>query len=173
MPSKLIIAAIGFIATAILGIFLLFPQYKNLQSLEAQIALKEAELEYQSEYLASVKKAKETLDNYSSQLEKINTALPDAVSYPAILENIQMQAAKSGLVIGDVKPLPAGISPSNSQIRKYSVQVVLSGNYPDLKKFISNIENSARIFNINKISFDYSKEGKALEFSLIIEASSY
>lgn len=184
MP-RIITILICIFATLILILFLVWPKYKDLRSSQLEIKRKETELGYMEEYFSDLSKTSEELTRYEVELSKIDSALPADPSIPSLLNFLQKTSAQNGLIFKDFggfsivsPPKPGeGKAPSKegelpSKIKKIHIDFEVSGSYPALKNFLTTLENSARIFEVESISFS-SEEEEIFSFDLAIETYSY
>lgn len=160
--NKLIII-IGVVVLALaLGLFLLWPKYQDLQTLRSNIRERETELQSKEGYFALVRAASSTLDQYQEPLAKIVSALPDDPSLPPLLNFFQSTAAQTGLLLEKVS-LGGVVTSSEKPTAPKEVRVTiqLRGSYQSLKDFLATLENSARLIEIEKLSFTTPKEVEA------------
>jgi len=153
-------------------IFLLvYPRVQNLFFLKKEILEKESDLQSEEEYFQEIEKTSEELKKYQDSLLKIDSALPKKFSLPELLNFLQKVTSQSGLSLKGISsvsatPLLAG------KIKENRLNLVLVGNYSDFRNFLSILENSARLIEVENISFSLPKEGQT-NFNLTIKVYSY
>ena len=143
----------------------------NLSSLQQ-------DLENRNEYL---KKLQELNDSYknlsSSQLTRLEQALPKESDIPGLLVQLESLAFSEGVFLRGVSfsEVPqetlstrssnrtvrnnqTGASSPDQLVRKISVNLDLlsagAGNYEQIKSFLAALENNLRIFDIDSVFFD-------------------
>ncbi len=161
------------ITLSLLMIFLMFSKYQSLSLLKKNIAKNKQVLSHQEEYLDSLTKASQRLKKYDEEMAKVESALPSSPSLPELLNLIQNESTQHNL---SLKKIGSAISvPSEIGMTKATrLNFVVSGGYSDLKDFISDLENSARLIDIESISFSSPKEKEGLfTFSITIKVHSY
>ena len=171
--SRQITIAIFLLTALILGIFLVWPKYQDLQNLNSQIRQKQSELKSQGEYFLKLEEISQRLEDQKEILAKIDSALPGRPSLPALFDFLQKTSSQSGLVL---KEIGFGSQPILGQemIKEIQIPLVLSGSYPAFKDFLKKIEKSARILEVNSVSFSsLSAKEKLFDFSLKIKTYSY
>lgn len=174
MPfPKILLTFVNLAGALVVGIFLVFPTYQNFQDLEKQIQRKNAELQSKSEYFFQLTSISRKLQEYQAQLSKIDTAIPESVSIPALLNILQSKASKSGLVVKELESASIQDNTSNLRLKDISITITLAGSYSSLKEFISDLEASSKLFTIKKISFKSPEKGGSFEFKLSIVTHSY
>ena len=161
---------IFFSLSFFLIIFLIFPKYQNLNSLKKEIFEKEDELSSQEKYFETLQETSEELKKYEDSLSKVDTALPQNPSLPELLNFIQKTSSQSGLSLKGISP--AVTSPLEGEIKETRINFLLVGSYPDFKNFLSILEKSARLIDIENFSFSSLKEGP-FNFNLAIKVYSY
>lgn len=149
----------------------IFKRYENLSLLRGEISIKEDELQSQEEYFDKLQDISNKLQENKDLLDKIESALPLNSETPELLAFVQKSASQSNLVLGDIN-LGSMLS-DLKDIKKIKVNFLLAGDYLGLKKFISLIENSSRLIDIDSIYFSYSEKGELFKFNLKITAYSY
>jgi len=161
-----------FFSFSLLLIFvLILPTYQDLTSLRKKISEKEAELEIQEKYFQELQKISEELKNYEIPLSKIDSALPLKPSLPELLNFIQKASSQSGLSLKEIGQAST-FSVEKEKIKETKLDLVLVGSYSDFKNFLSVLEKSARIIEVENISFSTPKEG-SFNFILTIKVYSY
>ena len=178
MP-KILISGIILVVILLGGFFLIWPEYQKWQDLIVNVADKKAELETVKEYFSSLEATSEELKTHQEALAKIQSALPNDPSVPSLMNLIQKSALENGILLKKVD----SFSVSGESIKKITIPVTVVGAYSSLKGFISSLEKSARIIDINVITYSSAKsatkesssivEEELPSFNLSITANSY
>jgi len=179
MPRPLAII-IGLILLVALGIAVVFPKYQNLNLIQLKIKEKEAELQSEKEYFSNLSEISEKLKEYEESLSKINSALAAEPRLPALFNFLQIAASQNGLVLKKIAPtLPGplkeelveeGLSP---EIREVGINLAVAGSYSSFKNFLSTLEKTARMIELESISFSTLEEAGPIDFNLRIKVYSY
>ncbi len=148
----------------------IFKKYENLSLLRGEISIKEDELQSQEEYFDKLQDISSKLQENKDLLDKIKSALPSNPETPELLAFVQKSASQSNLVLGDIN---LGLISLDKDVKKTKVNFLLTGDYLGLKKFISFIENSSRLIDIDSIYFSYPEKGELFKFNLKITVYSY
>jgi len=165
--NKLIIIGVCLILALVLGFTLTWPKYQNLRVLQINIEAKEAEFQSKEEYFSRVKEVSEELEKYPESFSKISSALPENPSLPSLFNFLQLSAAQTGLVLEEI--ILGGVAEGEI---KASCQ--LTGDYSAFKSFLLILENSARIIEIEKISFAFPEEAEeSFDFIVRIKTNFY
>lgn len=172
MP-KYLITVMAFLITGVLVMVLVLPSYQELNLTEAQIEEKNTDLLYQDERIAELRGLSDQLKDHQESLDKITMALPDDPSLPSLLRDLEAQASKSGLVLRNIGLASVSKESLNAKVKNIEVDIFLVGSYSALKEFLQNLENSARLLDVKKISFSRPQAGGAFTFNLLIQAHSY
>ena len=160
-------------ALALLIIFtLVFPKYRNLDYFKKEILIREAELQSQEEHLQDLSGTLKEIEEKKESIAKIESALPEDPSLPDLLNFFQKAASQSGLILEEVSPETIRSSEEGG-IKDTLVDLVLKGTYFDFKNFLSLVEKSARLIEVNNTSFEASESGDLLTFELSIKVHSY
>jgi Tfp pilus assembly protein PilO len=153
--------------------FFIFPKYQKFNSFKKEILAKEKELSSQEKYFETLKETSEELKKYETSLSKIDSALPQNPSLPELLNFIQKASSQSGLSLKEISP--AVTSPlEKSEIKETRINFLLVGSYQDFKNFLFILEKSARLIDVENISFASPKEKEGLfNFAITIKVYSY
>lgn len=139
------------IVTFGLGFFLVLPKYQELQSNNARVQEKKAEIAARTEYYNGLKAIIDDLNYYRESMDKIETALPDDLDAPALMNFVQAAAMQSGLALQDINYTESGKGAALSSglsLANYEISLKVSGSYENFKNFISIIEHSSRLISV-------------------------
>lgn len=155
------VAAVIVLAVTLIFVFLFaVPKYKESGDLQASLVKKQAEYDGKSVYYLKVLALISDIEDRKDALEKINSALPSNFSFASLIYFLQKKADKAGLSIqsvtfSDILPASYGETSQvlSKEVKNITFTLYLSGNYRDLKNFLSSLERSARLFEVKTISF--------------------
>jgi len=155
MP-RILISFILIGLSVIFGVLFLWPRYQELNNLWAQIKNKELEIQYQNEYYQELNSLSQKLEERQEGLAKIDSALPSKPRLPSLLKFFQKTASENGLILTSagefsIKSLP------EANLKEIQNSLNLSGSYPALKNFLRALEKSARLIEVDSISFSASR----------------
>lgn len=173
--SRQIIIIITLSSALIFGIGLVSPKYQDLNRIQKQIGEKKAELQSQEEYFSNLKKTSEELKSYEVQLSKIDSALPPDpfVSFSVLFDFIQKASSQSGLILKVINPVGSKPSQTLEGIQETALSLIVSGSYSSFKNFLSLLEKTSRLIEVENISFSSLGEEAPLNFNLRIKVYSY
>jgi Tfp pilus assembly protein PilO len=172
--NKIILIPVFLIITIALVFGLVSPRYKDYNEKMAQVKSKEAELQAVKDYYAAVDKTSKELAKYTGEMARINLALPNETSDIAISDYFQKKSSESGLVLEDsILPVTIAQSSLNPLLKENNVSLSLSGSYSALKNFLYGIEESARMPEVDKISFSAGEKESSLSINLSLKLYSY
>lgn len=166
---------INFLLSFSLFFLVIFPKAQTFFDWNNEILEKDSELRYQEENFQELREISEKLKTYENSLSKIDSALPRAASVPLFLDFIQKASAQSGLSLKTISPslnASAEKEGGGGVIKEMRVNLTVSGSYSDFMGFLSFLENSARLIEVENISFA-SSEKSPLSFNLTIKTHSY
>jgi Tfp pilus assembly protein PilO len=182
----LIIIVVCFIGVVIFGSNLLLPKFQELKDLNKRIEEKRNEIKYREEYFAKLTEVKNELEKYKEELSKIDSALPNDSFLPTLFSYLQKTIPQSGLVLKDLGSFTVSPSEKYPDIKEITLNLGVSGPYSSFKNFLSTLEKSTRMIEIESISFSNSQEQQAavatttitttkdiFNFNLAIKAYSY
>ncbi len=168
--NRLNIIIICFLSTIVLGAFLLYPKYQNFVVFEKQVKAKENELQSKQEYLSNLSENSEQLKKYQEKLLVIDAALPSTLSLPSLFDLLQKIASQNGLIVKDMN---SSYVTNPEGIQEVRVDLKVVGLYSSFKSFISVLEKSARMIEIESFSFSTPQQGEIFDFILTMKTYSY
>lgn len=176
--SRPIIIFLCLLITILIAVFLLLPIYKEIKSHQFEIEQKESEIQYQEEKITHLNNLLQKLSEFQPELQKINLALPQDPSLPSLFNFLQEKASGKGLILQDISPFLItpfkGEETTLSGINQIFFEFKVSGSYQAFKDFLSALEKSARIIEIEKISFSILTEKETTpSYELTIKTHSY
>lgn len=175
LNSLPIIIAVCLILSIVLGVGFLWPKFQDLSLSVENVEQKEKEFEYNKKYFSDLSHIKTELAEYETGFAKISSALPDDPDMSSLLNYLQRASSQSGLVLKGISLFTASLSDSDESPEVYKILFGLqvAGSYPSFKNFLSTLEESARIIEIENISFLSPDEGELFTFNLRIKVYSY
>jgi len=175
MTNKNYIILPSLILAVILLAVYIWPKYQDLQAIRLVSQQKEEELQNKKDYYEEIKKTLRELQAHQEALARINSALPDELSPPSLFDYLQRTAGGTGLSLKEIALGETAFSDKGQGLKEANVSIDLSGRYhPDFKRFLSNIENSARLLQIESISFSSPKEPEEMfSFQINLKAHGY
>lgn len=173
--------SISFILLALsltVGVIFLWPRYQEMDNLQIKIANMEQEIQNLDKYYQQLSAISKKLDEHQEELTKIDSALPSEFSAPSFLRFLQKVAPENGLILTSAGPFSAQPLSQKADIKEIQGSLELSGSYSSLKNFLKALEKSARLIEVDSISFSVPKteEGEISEifnFQLGIKTYSY
>ncbi len=164
---------INFILSFSLFFLVILPKAQTFFSLNNEILEKDTELRYQEENYQELQGISDKLKTYENSLARIDSALPNTGSILLFLDFIQKASAQSGLSLKTISPsLTDSAEKEGGTIKEMKANLTVSGSYSDFMGFLSFLENSARLIEVENISFA-SSEKSPLSFNLTIKTNSY
>ncbi|MFH1894360.1 MAG: type 4a pilus biogenesis protein PilO [Patescibacteria group bacterium] len=172
--NKTIIVAVSFIAAIALMFFLVLPKYESLKSKITEKEIKEVNFKNRNDYYKKVSEISNELKKYSQELEKIDFALPREIFLPAIYGFFQERASESGLILIDERFDSSSVPKESLAKKEYHFDLELSGSYAAFKNFLAVLEKSARIIEVENISFSSPEKSKSVfSFNMSVKFYSY
>ena len=170
--NRPIIIAICILIIFALAFLLISPKYQALKSSWTNIEKKQGELNYLKDYFVELNKTSEDFKAYETEFLKIESAIPLDPSVPSLFNFIQTKASQNGLVLKNVSLTATNQSVQRSNIKEYHFSIELSGFYPAFKNFLSILEKSGRLIEIERITFSAPKEKEPTSFGIGIKVYS-
>lgn len=152
---------------------IVWPKFQDYRLENLKVETRKTELEYQKNYVSRLKEIDSQVREYEQPFSKIESSLSDYFSIPAFFTNIQRMAAQSGLVIKNLSESSAQMKEESEELKKRTFSVSVSGNYEDFRSFISSLENSAKIIEVESFGFSDLSEEESSDFNLTISTHTY
>lgn len=167
--EKPIFIFIFFVAALAFSIFFVFPKYQEITDLKVRIEEKRIALQHQEEYSQSLRDLEKKLEDYKESLEKVDSALSEEPDIPSLFDFLQRAASENGLILEKTGTFSVSPSKSEGEVGEAKVSFSVSGPYPSFKGFLKTLEKSARLIELERLSFSSPKEGDIFPFSLEIK----
>jgi Tfp pilus assembly protein PilO len=169
MSSDRILPSIAILIAA--GIFFAYisPTWRGSIAVQkASIALDDQALAAAEEYKTQQQELKVELAKISQEDQKnIATFLPDSVDNVGLILDLNALAAKSGLGLTGIDVLSNELTSTNAQggavatnpVGSVSLSLSATGTFDSLQRFLSRIETSARLLDVQDITVKGSNSG--------------
>lgn len=166
LPIINVLLAVGLIAA---GFFLWKPELKKFLDLKAELKQKETELKAKEDYFLNLNGLESKLKRYENELDKIDSALPDNLSLPALFSFIQKTSSENGLILEDLTSGGLNESSANPGVKEIFFNGSVTGSYSSFKNFLDALYNNAKLFEVESISFLSAEEGGLFTFDVKIK----
>lgn len=173
--NYLIIIFAGVLFVLVFGSLFLMPKYQDFAMQNSEIKIKKQELEEVKKYYTNINQTMQELQKYGDQISKIDSSLPSDFSLASLLNFLQQTSSQSGLVLKNISPVNI-TQEKDSKIKIISLSTVVTGSYQDFKKLLNSLEKSARLVEIESISFtspDKKEKVTNFDFTLKVKVYSY
>lgn len=191
--NKPIATIVIFIITMISVFLFALPKYQESMSLQLTLAEKLAEYNSKSDYFKDISKTYEDINKRRVVLEKIDSALPPNIAFAPLVYFLQRKGAENGIVnksiafsqVSKITTLASDSKEKSSkELKIITINLDSLGTYQSLKNFLSSLEKSARLFEVESISFvspsrlsggasDPKNQLQSYNFRLVVKTYSY
>ena len=168
--NYLSLATILFFLSVFLISLFLVPKYQAVSKLRNSLSDYEKALAEQRDYFKNLDEDLEKIDEYKDLMEKISLAIPKESSIVDFFNLIDNLASANGLSLEQVGSFRISESKEISNLKEMETSFTVSGPYASFKEFISAIQNSARLIEVEEISFK-SEAGPGKEKAGIFDFS--
>ncbi|MDD5144676.1 MAG: type 4a pilus biogenesis protein PilO [Candidatus Pacebacteria bacterium] len=168
-----IIALGSLMITLFLWAGAMIPKINELAKIQKDIKEKGSLITREKEHFTNLKEIDQKLAEKGEEMAKIGLALPDSPDIPSLFDFIQKTASYSGMVLEGLGDYTVSNSLQGEKIRETVFSIQVSGSYEDFKNFLSSLENSSRLINVDSISFNAKEEEENnFSFNLSLETFS-
>lgn len=171
--NPLIVIIICFLFSLIFGVVLLLPKFQYSGVILKSLKNKEAEIQYKEKYFSEINQISTELEKYQTELSKIDSALPFDPSLPSLLDFLQKASSQSGLVLKGISPIITAPSEVFTNLKETKFSIVVAGSYSSFKEFLLVLEKSARLIEVEDISFSFPEQKESFDFNLRIKVYNY
>tara|TARA_Y100001968_G_C19423334_1_gene753001 strand:+ start:567 stop:1196 length:630 start_codon:yes stop_codon:yes gene_type:complete len=168
----------GLSISLLIIIFGIFPKISIINVARSNIKVLEEKLSYIKPLESRVEKLKTTLDLIKNQENRINKIIVGSMSLDTILVKMEMIANKNNIYIKEIKPsekkIKSTIKNSNDSLIlpgqfTQEFDISIEGIYPDLARFISDLENIESYIIIKEIDL----KGNLKRSDIVDESNNY
>lgn len=148
------------------GMVLGMPRYQETQASLEELEARRTDLKNRQDYFKALAQIAGELRNYSTNLDKVKSALPMGPAAPSLANYLQSTSSQSGLILknlnyGMTNSTVIARDPSTGfAVNDYLVSITLSGSYAAFKEFLSSVEKSSRLIEVEEITFAMSQAAK-------------
>lgn len=174
-----LIIEIIFLVALVLIIWQDLPKFQDLSLIQTEVKEKKLEIQSQEEYFSSLSSTLEELKKYEVELAKVSSALPSdsPLSISNLSDFLQKTSSQNGLILRKIStvssPNEKVSTKEKTGLKENYISLTLEGSYPSFKNFLSVLEQSARLIEVENISFLSPEKGDIFSFDLRIKVYSY
>jgi Tfp pilus assembly protein PilO len=182
-PSKILgeyYGSIFFLLTlAFLGaaVLVLKPMLDSVKSTNAQVTASLRTLENDRTYLASLDSSVSAAQNIpGAVLDQVSRALPREAGIPELLVLLGDTATRDGVQLANVsfseESASARLARTTSTVAEIGINLsVAAQNYPQIKRFLRDLESSLRILDVTGINV--STRGAESSYAILLKTYMY
>ena len=150
------------IAIVAVGIWLGYDQYGRVAAAQQQVNKSQTALSEEKQELDNLVKLNQSLQQMSVEMDSVRQVLPQGIAVPELLTNLEAIAVHSEVTLNSVAvetetAIAKNVSSQEekvapSGVKSLPVRVSITGNYNNVKKFLSDLEMNMRLLDVNSIS---------------------
>lgn len=183
ISSGIMVPLIVLVILAV-GYFMMLPRYHGVRQQRVLLAAKQDEVKKSKEILDQLKGLVKEFDAKHEQATAITDTLPTAPEIPEILANFDYLAKQSGLTLVNLQitlpsatpnaapPKPDAVATLTENLVEMRIDLTLAGKYPNLKNFLTNLEQNARLLDLKSLNFNESSEANGLQ-NFVLKIQTY
>jgi len=143
--AVLLASVLALLASVVIVITYIVPQFFSLKNLSNDISSKQSELDQGKNRVSALKSAAAIVKAAHSELETLGIALPASQDSDKAIAQVADAAGRAGLSVGSIN--------SNSvQQGELTLIITGSGSYGNIADFVSNIERNLRPTKVTELS---------------------
>lgn len=160
--NKSVTIIILFVIVVMIVFLFALPKYQEFKDLEKTIIQKESEYKALAGYYEKIANLFGDIESRRDVLTRVDNALLEDVSFASLMYFLQIKGMENELVLKSIMPPKyssgsygaIALKKSIKEVKPVVFNISLSGNYQNIKKFLSDIDNSARLMQVNAITFN-------------------
>lgn len=126
---------------------------------QAKIRAYDADIELAQLKTQSLSEANRKIASMSGLVNQLLIAIPEDVSSPDLIAEIEAIAAKNQVLLPSISPPSGDGQSSGASSDSSSVTISISGGFTNIYSFISSLESSIRFLKITSLSIASSEAG--------------
>jgi len=153
LPTKqkiLLLALVMIFEAAALVWFLYMPEYREHESLKAELSKLQNEIDEKTRVVANLPRLQMEYDQLNRELAQALTELPNSKEIPSLLSSITTLGKNAGLDFMVFRPKGEIAKDFYAEV---PVEIVVAGSYYSVANFFAAVSNLPRIVNITNVSF--------------------
>ncbi|MFH1461156.1 MAG: type 4a pilus biogenesis protein PilO [Patescibacteria group bacterium] len=154
MERKNLISLISLAASLLLIFFLLSPLWNSTKILRAEISHEQKELDSLEKLLIKTEELEQTYQGLKEQADKVLLALPEQEDLSFLLVQFENLSSVNGLLLESINfgSLNKAKEEVGFGFPSLNLEINLIGSYETFKNFISALDKSVRLMEIEKIN---------------------
>ena len=173
IKKPLAITTIILVALFLGTLLLWLPKYQDLSLKLNELKVKKEELKNKKDYFAQLQEISDSFQQYQQEISRVEAALPSSPKIPDFLNFIEKIASQNGLILQSTKMTKAQSLQQPSNIFKVPLDLSLAGSYSAFKNFLSELQSSSRLIELEQLSFSTLDKGQIFKFDLRVRIHSY
>lgn len=177
MKHPKIIILICLFSALFVGLVFVWPKYQEYIKTRHNLANKEEFLKNNSQYFKKIREMFSRLEQDKELAAKVVAAIPSLPDYDKLIGYFEKTTAENGLIISKInisEPKEFKEIEEIKKIKEIKIFLNLVGTYASFNNFLSKIEKSARLFEVEEISFTAPQKGLNLfSFEVKLRVYSY
>lgn len=168
MERKNLISLISLVVSLLLIFFLLDPLWSSVKIIKAEINQEQKELDSLEKLLTKTEELEQTYQELKEQADKVLLALPEQEDLSFLLVQFENLSSVNGLLLESINfgSLNKVKEEVDSGFPSLNLEIKLIGSYESFRNFISALDKSVRLMEIEKINLSAHKsnqEGAGLD----------
>jgi Tfp pilus assembly protein PilO len=156
-----IVPLVSVLLIILILVFVLYPSYKNLPDLQAEVGRQTALRDNLQEKLNNLNRLVDFESVVSENSDLVNKVLVSEELVPGLLTQVDRISRESGLTVtrlnyGLGAPL-ADQSAGDINYKYVTVNLGVSGSFDQMVTFLNNLENAARVINVDQMRYSISE----------------
>jgi Tfp pilus assembly protein PilO len=150
--QKMVVTVLAFlIAAALVVVFVILPQFAELDTLSQERAQAESQVQQAQAVLAQLEQSKTRSAVTEAELLKIGTQMPDSPQLPTLIIEMQDLANQSGVTVTSFAPSQPTPN-SSGQFTEISMSTALTAKWDDLLDYMRRLNRTTRLLRTTNVT---------------------
>lgn len=174
--QKFTTTVLTILALIFFGLFAIEPTLSTIANLQKQISDNQFIDSKLQDKINGLSVLQQKYSNIQKDLPNIYASIPQKSQIPLLFGDLQAIANDSSVIINGIQSSQVNLSGTTNSIQKYTsfaFNLSISGEYGNLKNFLSKIINMQRIITINNLSINKANIGNSTTLQLNIQGNAY
>lgn len=169
--SKILILLFLISYIVSLSLSTLIPQYRKVKELQKELANKELILKTREQYIKELEQSSRRIDEHEKELAKMGYAMPSRADTSYLLEFLDETVFKAGIILRNIDKVSKSTEKKKAGEANWAeVSFRLTGTYDSFLDFLERVEKTARLVEVDFISFAAESLEEEQEIEMINEA---
>lgn len=145
--------------------YFVLPSYDKIQLFKAAVESRQSLLDSRSQTMNNLEKLKTYYDENKEHIDKISIIIPSKKHVPELISALESLSLSTGLALTNLDITEGANSDENPSIKNLLVSTKMAGSYDSYKNFLTSIETSQRLVDVESSKVNLDKDSLVIELT--------